>query len=407
MQGGLFELFVFLASACAVVPLTARFKLGSVLGYLLVGIVIGPYALGLISSAENVMHFAEYGVVMMLFVIGLELEPATLWRLKKSIIGLGGLQVTLTSTAFTIIGMALGYDWQVSLAAGMALALSSTALVLQMLEEKNLTHTAIGQTSFSILLFQDIAVIPILVLMPLLAVHGIGGDHAHASMISGLPGYAQAMIVANIIAMVIFGGRYLSHYLFAAIARTNLREIFTALSLALVVGVTLLMQMVGVSPALGAFIAGVVLANSAYRRTLETDIEPFKGLLLGLFFISVGMGIDFGLLGTAPLPIIGAVLGLMIIKAGILWTLGRFFNISPMQNIGYALALSQGGEFAFVLFKFAGGLAILAPEQIQFLTLVVALSIAATPLLMVLRMGASTAVPWWQPALGIVVIALA
>lgn len=379
MQGSLFEVFVFLAAACAVVPLASRFQLGSVLGYLLAGVLIGPFALGFITDAEAVMHFAEFGVVMMLFVIGLEMEPAMLWRLRKSILGLGGLQVILTATAFTALGVGLGFDWRMSMAASMALALSSTALVLQLLNEKNLMNTAVGETSFSILLFQDIAVIPILVLMPLLAMQGESGVTLQEGMISQLPGYIRAPIDAAAIAAVIVGGRYLSRYLFRAIARTRLREIFTALSLALVVGITLLMQLVGLSPALGAFVAGVVLANSEYRRTLETDIEPFKGLLLGLFFISVGMGIDFKLLAGMPLQIAMAVAVLMTVKAAILWGLGRGFGMLPIHNIGYALALSQGGEFAFVLFTFAGGLSILQPEEVSFLTLTVALSIAATP----------------------------
>ncbi|MBY0356067.1 MAG: monovalent cation:proton antiporter-2 (CPA2) family protein [Rickettsiales bacterium] len=382
MQNGLFEVFVFLAAACVIVPLSSRLKLGSVLGYLAAGIVIGPYVLGFITEADKVMHFAEFGVVMMLFVIGLELEPAALWRLRKSILGMGGLQVSLTSATFTMIGVGIGYSWQVSLAAGLALSLSSTALVLQMLNEKNLMNTSVGESSFSILLFQDIAVIPILVLLPVLAMHSAPAVGAQASMIAQLPGYAQALVVAGVIALVILGGRYLSHHLFQAIARSKLREIFTALSLALVVGITLLMQWIGMSPALGAFVAGVVLANSEYRRTLETDIEPFKGLLLGLFFISVGMGIDFSLFGRLPLMISSAVVVLMLVKAIILWGLGRLFGLSAIHNLGYALALSQGGEFAFVLFQFSGGLSLLKPSQVNFLTLVVALSIAATPLLM-------------------------
>lgn len=382
MQGALFEVFVFLAAACAVVPLASRFKLGSVLGYLFAGILIGPFGLKLIADATQIMHFAEFGVVMMLFVIGLELEPAALWRLRRAILGMGGLQVVLTTAALAALGITMGFSWQASIAGGMALSLSSTALVLQMLKEKNLMNSSVGETSFSILLFQDIAVIPILVLMPLLAPLAIDADANHNSMISTLPAYAQTFMVAAVIALVILGGRYVSHHLFRAIAKTNLREIFTALSLALIVGITLLMQLVGVSPALGAFIAGVVLANSQYRRTLETDIEPFKGLLLGLFFISVGMGIDFNLLSHAVVSVVSAVAALLLIKTSILLLLGRIFRMVPMHNIGYALALSQGGEFAFVLFQFAGGLSIFTPEQARFLTLVVALSIATTPLLM-------------------------
>lgn len=384
MDSNLFTVFVFLAAACLVVPLASRFKLGSVLGYLAAGIVIGPFGLGLIGDAEKIMHFAEFGVVMMLFLIGLELEPALLWRLRKSILGLGGLQVVLTSSAFTLIGLALGYSWQMSLAVGMALSLSSTALVLQMLQETHLMNTPMGETSFSVLLFQDIAVIPILVIMPLLAIHGVQDQHIHASMIATLPGWAQTLIIACVIAAVIAVGRYLSYYLFRAVARTHLREMFTALSLAVVVGITLLMQLVGVSPALGTFVAGVVLANSEYRHTLGTNIEPFKGLLLGLFFISVGMGMDFHLFAESPLRLVLAVTALMAIKTLILFTLGRFFGLNPLHNSGFALALAQGGEFAFVLFQFAGTLNILPQTQEKFLTLVVATSIALTPLLIAL-----------------------
>ncbi|HEY8157739.1 MAG TPA: monovalent cation:proton antiporter-2 (CPA2) family protein [Methylobacter sp.] len=384
MDSNLFTVFVFLAAACLVVPLASRFKLGSVLGYLAAGIVIGPFGLGLIGDAEKIMHFAEFGVVMMLFLIGLELEPALLWRLRKSILGLGGLQVVLTSSAFTLIGLALGYSWQMSLAIGMALSLSSTALVLQMLQETHLMNTPMGETSFSVLLFQDIAVIPILVIMPLLAIHGVQDQHIHASMIATLPGWAQTLIIAGVIAAVIAVGRYLSYYLFRAVARTHLREVFTALSLAVVVGITLLMQLVGVSPALGTFVAGVVLANSEYRHTLGTDIEPFKGLLLGLFFISVGMGMDFHLFAESPLRLVLTVTALMTIKTLILFTLGRFFGLNALHDSGFALALAQGGEFAFVLFQFAGTLNILPQTQEKFLTLVVATSIALTPLLIVL-----------------------
>ncbi len=383
-MNSLSNVFVFLAAACLVVPIASRFKLGSVLGYLAAGILIGPFGLGLIGDAEKIMHFAEFGVVMMLFLIGLELEPVLLWRLRKSILGLGGLQVLLTSSAFTLFGLLLGYSWQMSLAAGMALSLSSTALVLQMLQETNLMNTPIGETSFSVLLFQDIAVIPILVIIPLLATHGSQDSQIHANMISDLPGWVQALIVTCIIAALIAAGRYLSYYLFRAVARTDLREVFTALSLAVVVGITLLMQLVGVSPALGTFVAGVVLANSEYRHTLQTDIEPFKGLLLGLFFISVGMGMDFHLFAESPLRLVLAVTALITVKALILSILGRFFGLNVLHNSGFALALAQGGEFAFVLFQFAGTLNILPPAQAKFLTLTVATSIAVTPLLIVL-----------------------
>lgn len=379
----LFNVFIFLIAACVVVPLVSRFKLGSVLGYLMAGIIIGPFGLGLIGNAEQIMHFAEFGIVMMLFVIGLELEPAAIWRLRKSIIGLGGLQVIFTTAAFTAIGIMLGYRWQMSLSVGMGLSLSSTALVLQMLQEKNLMNTSVGETAFSVLLFQDIAVIPILVIMPLLAIHETNiTDAYHASFIAEFPAWARVSIVASIIGLVIAAGRYLSPHFFRAIAKTNLREVFTATSLALVVGITLLMQLVGVSPALGAFIAGVVFANSEYRHTLETNIEPFKGLLLGLFFISIGMGMDFSLLSHAPFILFATVIAFMGVKAILLFLLGKLFGLVPRHNFGFAFALSQGGEFAFVLFQFASGLKIIPIEDTKLLTLIVALSIAFTPMLM-------------------------
>ncbi|MFI4919939.1 MAG: monovalent cation:proton antiporter-2 (CPA2) family protein [Legionellales bacterium] len=382
----LFNVFVFLASASIMVPLASRFKLGSVLGYLIVGMLIGPFGFKLIGNSEQIMQFAEFGVVMMLFLIGLELKPEMLWKLKKLIIGLGGLQVLLTASALTGIGIMLGYDWRTSLAVGMALTLSSTALVLQMLQEKNLLKTTEGEASFAVLLFQDIAVIPILIIMPLLALHGhgINLNINEAGFVAQLPKWLHALLVTGIIGVVILTGHYLSRHLFLIIAKTNLREVFTAFSLALVVGITLLMESIGVSPALGAFIAGVVLASSEYKHTVEADIQPFKGLLLGLFFISVGMGMNFALLGQQPLLIFIAVLSLMSIKGFILFLLGRFFNLTNLQTIGLAVALSQGGEFAFVLFQYADASKVINHDMTEFFTLAVALSMLATPFLMLL-----------------------
>ena len=385
----LLNVFVFLLAGCVVVPLAQRFKLGSVLGYLIAGIIIGPFVLSLIGEAEKVMHFAEFGVIMMMFLIGMELEPAILWRLRRQIVGLGGLQVTLTALALMATGILLGHSWQASLAVGMALALSSTALVMQMLREKNLTHTQVGETSFAILLFQDIAVIPILIIIPLLAsslhlsVLPIDGEHS-TSLIAHWPAWLQPVAVVAVIAGVIFSGKYLSRYVFGAIARANLREVFTAASLALVIGVTILMELVGVSPALGAFIAGVVLANSEYRRTIETDIEPFKGLLLGLFFISVGMGMDFTVLMAHPVGLIAAVVCVMVVKGLLLFGLGRVFKLDTAPALGLAFGLSQGGEFAFVLLQLIGGLRLIDPDIQKFLVLLVALSIALTPILIFL-----------------------
>lgn len=375
------NIFVFLAAACIAVVLSSRFKLGSVLGYIIAGILIGPFGLSLITDTENISHFAEFGVVMMLFLIGLELEPSILWRLRKAIVGLGGLQVVITSAAFTAIGMAMEFDWKISLAVGMALSLSSTAIVLQILQEKKLMQTSTGESAFAVLLFQDIAVIPILLILPLLSDHAASAATMPAWLI-GFPQWAHALIIVTIIAAMVLAGRILSRPIFHIIARTNLRELFTATSLALVIGVTLLMKTLGVSPALGAFIAGVVLANSEYRHTIETDIQPFKGLLLGLFFISVGMGIDFGLLVQAPGLLIGCVLLLIAVKAVILFGLGRIFGLEPQHNAGFVFALAQGGEFAFVLFQFIGGISLITEQQAHFLNLVVALSMMATPFLM-------------------------
>lgn len=277
----LFSVFVFLAAACAVVPLAGKLRLGSVVGYLAAGVLIGPFGLQFIEDHSKVMHFAEFGVVMMLFLIGLELDPATLWRLRKAIVGLGGLQILLTIATFSGIGLWLGHTLSESMVVGMALALSSTALVLQTLQEKGWLHTSAGEASFAVLLFQDIAVIPMMLVIPMLAGGIIPSAAPHA--LAALPDWLHALLVAGVIVAIVFGGRYVSRYLFRFVARTNVREVFTATSLALVVGVTLLMQTIGISPALGAFVAGVVLANSEYRHTLETDIQPFKGLLLGLF----------------------------------------------------------------------------------------------------------------------------
>ena len=381
----LFEVFVFLAAACVVVPLASRFRLGSVLGYIAAGVLIGPFGSGLIDNAGEIMHFAEFGVVMMLFMIGMELEPPTLWRMRKAIVGLGGLQVVGAALVIALIGIFLGHDPRSGLAVGLALALSSTALVIQILRENNLMQTDIGEKSFAVLLFQDMAVIPILVVMPLLAVHHGQEVAAHhgAHLLAEFPGWVQTLAVAAVIGLVVVVGRYLSHHVFTIIAKTNLREVFTAISLALVVGVTLLMQAVGVSPALGAFVAGMVLANSPYKRTLETDIEPFKGLLLGLFFISVGMGMDFALLADSPVEMLSVVFGLVAIKIAILWVLGRHFGLSAAHNIGLAIVLSQGGEFAFVLLQYANGLAVITGDAARFFTMAVALSMATTPLLMV------------------------
>jgi monovalent cation:proton antiporter-2 (CPA2) family protein len=382
-QSVLVNIFIFLAAASIMVPLASRFKLGSVLGYLIVGILIGPFGFKLIGNAEQIMHFAEFGVIMMLFLIGLELEPMMLWKLRKLIVGLGGLQVILTTGIVTGIAILLGFDLRASFAVGMSLTLSSTALVLQILQEKNILKTAEGEASFAVLLFQDIAVIPILIIIPLLAQnHEVLIDTQEYLPIAQLPKWSHALLVTGVIGAVVLAGRYLSSHLFLIIARTNLREVFTAFSLALIVGITLLMQSIGVSPALGAFISGVVLANSQYKHTVEADIQPFKGLLLGLFFISVGMGMNFHLFSQHIILIITTVLGLIACKALVLFIIGRKFALTTLQTIGLALALSQGSEFAFVLFQYASSSKVMSHEIREFLTLVVALSMLATPFLL-------------------------
>ena len=386
-----YHALVYLTAAVVSVPIAKRLGLGSVLGYLLAGIAIGPFALGLVGDGEqDVMHFAEFGVVLMLFLIGLELEPSRVWRLRGPILGLGGLQVGVTTGALAAIGMTLGLDWRMALAVGVTLALSSTAIVLQTLAERNLMATHGGQSSFAVLLFQDIAVIPILALMPLLAAKGAaaggpeGVEHDH-TWVAGLPAWAETLVVFAAVLAIILAGRYLLQPAFRAIARTGLRELFTAAALLLVIATATLMTKVGVSPALGTFLAGVVLARSEYRHELESDIEPFKGLLLGLFFISIGASIDFGLIGAAPGTILGLTVLLVATKLLILFVLGRVFKLSLDQNLLFAFSLAQGGEFAFVLLAFAVRYDVVPPTLAGTLIAVVALTMAATPVLMLLN----------------------
>jgi monovalent cation:proton antiporter-2 (CPA2) family protein len=383
--GFFFQAFVYLTAAVVSVPVAKRLGLGSVLGYLIAGGLIGPYALGLVGEeGQDVMHFAEFGVVMMLFLVGLELQPSLLWRLRGPILGLGGLQVGATALAIGFLGLALGLSWKMALATGLILSLSSTAIVLQSLSEKGLLKTPGGQRSFSVLLFQDIAVIPMLALLPLLAAGAAPASGAgHAGGIAHLPGWQQALIVAGLIAAIVIGGRLLVRPLFRLIALTRLREIFTAAALLLVIGVALAMQTAGLSPALGTFLAGVVLAESEYRHELETDIEPFKGLLLGLFFVSVGASVDFQLLGERPGLIAALVAALALVKLAVLFALGRAFRLPHPDNFLFSFALAQGGEFAFVLFSFATQNQVLSPEIATPLVVVVALSMAITPLLII------------------------
>ncbi len=391
MDSFLFQAFIYLLAAVISVPIAKRLGLGSVLGYLFAGIIIGPFVFRFVGmESESILHFAEFGVVMMLFLIGLELRPELLWRLRGPILGLGGLQVGVTTAAIFLIGYFFGFTWKISLAIGLTLALSSTAIVLQTLNEKGLIKTEAGQSSFSVLLFQDIAVIPILAILPLLAAPMLGFTGNTSEQIShdglsieSLPGWQEAIIVVLVIATIIVVGRFLVRYVFRFIAETRIREIFTAFALLLVIGIALSMQFIGLSAALGTFLAGVVLADSEYRHELETDIEPFKGLLLGLFFISVGASIDFNLFLQNPYFILGLVAGLIVIKLIILFILGAGFKMSRSQNFLFAFSLAQGGEFAFVLFSFATQNSVIPIPIADTLILVVALSMALTPILMI------------------------
>lgn len=383
----LFQALVYLAAAVVMVPLAKRLGLGSVLGYLLAGVFIGPFVLGFVGSeGEDLMHFAEFGVVMMLFLIGLELEPQTLWRLRKSVLGLGGLQVLGTALLIAGIAVLLDMQWKPALALGCILSLSSTAIVLQSLNEKGWMKTAAGQGAFSVLLFQDIAVIPMLAFFPLLATLPPSAASAHAAptWIGSLPAWGQTLAVLAAVAGIIVAGRYLVRPLMRVVAATRLREVFTASALLLVVGIAVLMTQVGLSPALGTFLAGVVLANSEYRHELESDIEPFKGLLLGLFFIAVGASIDFRLIMQQPWLVLGLVAGLMLVKAIVLLVLGRVFSLHRDQKLLFAMALCQVGEFAFVLFSFSQQHGILSKNIADVLTAVVAISMALTPLALLL-----------------------
>jgi monovalent cation:proton antiporter-2 (CPA2) family protein len=382
MSDGLYQAFIYLLAAIVAVPLAKRLGLGSVIGYLLAGAVIGPYAMKLVHRGGDVMHFAEFGVVMMLFVIGLELRPALLWQMRRPILGLGGLQMLGTAAAIASVALWSGLPWKSSVAVGLTLALSSTAIVLQSLGERRLMKTPAGEASFAVLLFQDIAVIPILALMPLLALNPDAAAGTHSGIISSLPGWQQALLVVAAVAAIVLAGRFLLRPFFRFIAGTHLREMFTATALFIVIGIALFMQMLGLSAALGTFVAGVVLAESEYRVQLEADIEPFKGLLLGLFFISVGASIDFSLIAQQPGTLAVLVSGLITLKFIVLLALGRVFRLKAGDGMFFAFALAQGGEFAFVLFSFATQNAVLPAEIANLLVASVALSMAAAPILL-------------------------
>ena len=390
MTGIFLQAFVYLIAAVIAVPLAKRLGLGSVLGYLIAGGGIGPI-IGLGGEeTTTIQHFAEFGVVMMLFLVGLELEPKMLWAMRNRLMGLGGLQVGGTAALIMAIALYFEQPWTIALAIGLIFALSSTAIVLQTFNEKGLTKTEGGQNAFSVLLFQDIAVIPMLAFIPLLALpelveqaqsaaQSAAEHHEELSLVAGLPGWAYGLVITASIAIVVVGGHFLSRPLFRYVASSGLREIFTATALMLVIGIAALMSLVGLSPALGTFLAGVMLANSEFRHELESNIEPFKGLLLGLFFITVGAGIDFSVLFSDFGLIIGLTLGVMALKAAILFFIALIFRIKGSNRWLFTLSLAQAGEFGFVLLSFSVQNHVIPFELSQTLALVVAISMFLTP----------------------------
>lgn len=402
MEGFLYQASIYLAAAVIAVPIAARLGLGSVLGYLAAGILIGP-VLGLVGSeTEDLQHVAEFGVVVMLFLIGLELEPRALWDMRHKLLGLGGFQIVLSTLALMGIAMAYHQPWGIALAIGLSLSLSSTAIVLQTLSEKGLMQTNGGRNIFSVLLTQDIAVIPILALLPLLVVTlptRIAQDgsiilgtpdknheaaHQTLSLVDDLPAWGVTLVTIGAIGAVIIAGVYFTRPVFRYIHASRLREMYTALALLIVVGISFLMMLVGLSPALGAFLAGVVLANSEFRHELETDLEPFKGLFLGLFFITVGAGINFTLLFDNMPAIISMALLVIVVKGVILFALGRAFKLKGRDNWLFALGLAQAGEFGFVLTSFSVQQDVIPRDIAETLLLVIALSMLITPLLFIL-----------------------
>ena len=375
----LLQVFVYLAAAVIAVPVATRLGLGSVLGYLVAGAIVGPYALNLVGDASQVGHIAEFGVVILLFLIGLEVRPALLWQLRTVIGGFGAGQLSATGLALAAAAIGFGLSWRAALVVGFVLAMSSTAIVLQMLDEKGLRQRVVGRSAFGVLLFQDLAVIPLLALLPLAAMGDAAMVQAPEGFLAGQASWVKVVASLAAIAGVVVGGRYALRPLLRIVAATRLRELFTLSALLLVVAVALLMELVGLSPALGAFLAGVMLAESEYRRELETDIEPFRGLLLGIFFVTVGAGLNFGLIARQPVNLGGLVLGLMIVKATVLLVIGRGFRLTWREAGMLGVALSQGGEFAFVLLSLAAAIGALPVELAALLTAVVALSMAATP----------------------------
>ena len=378
-----FDLLVYLTAAVIAVPIAKRLGLGSVLGYLIAGFVIGPWNLRLITDVQSIVQISEFGVVMMLFLIGLELDLDELWKLRGAVFIGGGAQLGATGVLLSLALVALGLAWPAASIAGFALAMSSTAIGMQVMDDRNMTTTPAGRSAFAILLFQDIAAIPLIALVPLVArllgVNSVGHDTAaHAQ-----PVWQSALIAVAAIASVIVGGRYLVRPVLRIVAKADVREVFTAFALLLVVGIAELMSLAGLSMALGAFIAGVVLASSEYRRALETDIAPFKGLLLGLFFIGVGMSIDFGEVLARPAFLALLVAGLIAIKFTVLVVIAKPLGVARRERLAFGALLGQGGEFAFVVFSVASAAHVLDGQWVPLLTAAVAVSMAATPIVLI------------------------
>ena len=401
MENLLLEILLYLAAAVLIVPLSVRFGLGSVLGYLAAGILMGPI-LGLAGAeAADLQHFAEFGVVIMLFIIGLELEPKALWDMRHRLLGLGGAQVVGTSLVIMAGLMALGTSFPVALVAGMLGSLSSTAIVLQTLTEKNLMRTQGGRSSFLVLLTQDIAVIPMLAIIPLLATGPIIGPTADTfgvtnpeeavqaegaaepilTLIDTLPPWADTLLTLAMVAAVVLGGHYLSRPIFRFVHAARLPEMSTFISLFMVLGAAFMMMIVGLSPALGTFVAGVVLANSEFRHQLEAELKPFKGLLLGLFFITVGMGVDFAVFLRQPFTVLGLTLGLIGIKLAVLLAITFVFRIKGRARWLFAFSLAQGGEFGFLIVSFARSSGVFPVGAGQMALLVLSLSMLFAPIL--------------------------
>ncbi|WP_047788400.1 monovalent cation:proton antiporter-2 (CPA2) family protein [Tenacibaculum mesophilum] len=391
MSGNLlFEAIVFLAGAIICVSIAKRLGLSSVIGYLLAGVLIGPYVLGFIGEeGEDILHFAEFGVVVMLFLIGLEIEPKNFWNMRKTIVGMGGIQVALTIGLTYILFTFIGYEWQVALAISMAVALSSTAIALQTIKEKGLMNTTFGSSSFSILLFQDIIVIFMIGALPLLSnssEHTSNeASHSASTLIQSLPIGLQTLAIILSVVIIILAGRFIVVPMLRKVAKTGVRELLIASAFLIVFGISYLMEFVGLSPALGAFLGGVVLSTSEFKHELESTLEPFKNLLLGLFFMAVGASINFVVIANSPLTISGILLVIIIIKALVLFITGRIFNLKIDQNILLTFSLAQVGEFAFVLLSFAFQLNILEQEQMDIMLVVTAVSMSLTPILTVVN----------------------